>query len=85
MLTLWSFVLADEISYRSHALQHNLLLQKATNPVLFKLEVSLKPQFWPFEGNVIAFGWHCTAAKFTYNFVARVKLDWSFLISGMLF
>ena len=55
MLTLWIFVLADEISYKSHALPHNLLLQKATSPVFFKLEVSLKPQFWPFEGNVILY------------------------------
>lgn len=56
LLTLWIFVLADEISYRSHALPHNLLIQKATSPVFFKLEVSLKPQFWSFEGNVILYG-----------------------------
>lgn len=55
MLTLWIFVLAVEISYRSHALPHNLLLEKSTSPVFFKLEVSLKPQCWPFEGNQILF------------------------------
>lgn len=55
MLTLCIFVLADNISYRSHALQHNLLLQRATSPVFFKLEVSLKPQLWPFEGDVIVY------------------------------
>ena len=35
LLTLWIFVLADEISYRSHALPHNLLLEKSTSPIFF--------------------------------------------------
>ena len=36
MLTLWIFVLADEISYRSHALLHNIFIVTESNqPYIF--------------------------------------------------
>ena len=78
MLTLWIFVLAVEISYRSHALPHNLLSEKSTSPVFLNWKYPSSLNVGLLKGIRFSFEWHCTEAKFTYNFVSRVKLDWLF-------